>query len=37
MLRNYLKVAVRSLLRYRGYSAINIAGLAAGMACAVLI
>jgi len=37
MLRNYLKVAVRSLLRHRGYSAINIAGLAAGMACAVLI
>jgi len=37
MLKNYLKVAVRNLLRHRGYSAINIAGLAAGMACAILI
>ncbi|MBT4502773.1 MAG: ABC transporter permease, partial [Gemmatimonadetes bacterium] len=37
MWRNYLKVAVRNLVRHRGYSAINISGLAVGMACAVLI
>ncbi len=37
MLRNYLIVAVRNLLRHRGYSAINIAGLAIGMTCCILI
>ncbi|OGG45866.1 MAG: hypothetical protein A3F84_17065 [Candidatus Handelsmanbacteria bacterium RIFCSPLOWO2_12_FULL_64_10] len=37
MLRNYLTVAVRNLLRHKGYSAINIAGLAVGMACCILI
>ncbi len=29
--------AIRSLLRYKGYSFINIAGLAIGMACSILI
>ncbi len=37
MLRNYLTVAIRNLLRHKGYSAINIAGLAVGMACCILI
>ena len=37
MWKNYLTVAVRNLLRQKVYSLINIAGLAAGMACAVLI
>ncbi|GAB4022604.1 ABC transporter permease [Spirosoma koreense] len=37
MLRNYFKVAFRNLTKYRGYSAINIAGLATGMAVAMLI
>lgn len=37
MWSSYLKVAARSLLRHRGYSAINLAGLTAGLACAVLI
>ncbi|MCE7065636.1 ABC transporter permease [Dyadobacter sp. CY326] len=37
MLRNYLKIAVRNLLGNKGYSAINIGGLALGMAVAMLI
>ncbi|GAB3696727.1 ABC transporter permease [Spirosoma flavus] len=37
MLRNYLKLAFRNLARHKGYSAINIAGLAVGMAVAMLI
>jgi ABC-type antimicrobial peptide transport system permease subunit len=37
MFRNYLKVAFRNLWRSKGYSFINIAGLALGMASAVLI
>lgn len=37
MLKNYLKVAVRNLLRNKGFSAINIFGLAVGMASAMLI
>jgi len=37
MFKNYLTVAVRNLLRHKGYSAINIAGLAVGMACCFLI
>jgi putative ABC transport system permease protein len=37
MIRNYLTVAVRSLIRDRLYSAISIAGLAIGMACSLLI
>ena len=37
MLRNYLIVAVRNLMRHKGYSAINIVGLAVGMACCVLM
>ncbi len=37
MLTNYLKIALRTLRRHRAYSFINVAGLAVGMAAAVLI
>jgi putative ABC transport system permease protein len=37
MFKNYLKIAFRNLKRYKGYSLINIAGLALGMACFLLI
>jgi len=37
MLRNYLKMAWRSILKSKFYSIINILGLAAGMAVAMLI
>lgn len=37
MLRNYLKVAWRNLLKNKGFSFINIAGLAIGLACFILI
>lgn len=37
MLRNYLKIAFRNLLRNKGFSAINILGLSVGMASALLI
>jgi putative ABC transport system permease protein len=37
MLKNYLKIALRNLLRNKGFSAINIVGLAIGMASALLI
>lgn len=37
MFRNYFKVAFRSLIKNKGYTFINIAGLATGMAVALLI
>jgi ABC-type antimicrobial peptide transport system permease subunit len=37
MLRNYFKIAVRNLIKNKGYTFINIAGLATGMAVALLI
>src|SRR3982751_6841374 len=37
MFRNYLKTSIRNLWRNRGYSFLNIAGLAIGIACAALI
>lgn len=37
MLRNYLKIAFRTLIKNKGYSVINIGGLAVGMAVAMLI
>ena len=37
MIKNYLKVAFRNIRRYKGYSFINIAGLAIGLACCLLI
>ena len=37
MLKSYLKVAFRSLWKYKGFSAINIAGLAIGLACLLIL
>lgn len=37
MIRNYLKIALRNILRQKFYSAINLLGLAVGIACAVLL
>ncbi len=37
MFRNYLVIALRNIARHRLYSFINIAGLAVGLACAILI
>ncbi|WP_428654554.1 ABC transporter permease [Runella sp.] len=37
MIRNYFKIALRNLLKHKGYSFINIFGLATGMAVAMLI
>ncbi|WP_128546006.1 ABC transporter permease [Larkinella soli] len=37
MLRNYLKIAVRTLLRSKSFSAINILGLSVGMTCCMLL
>ncbi|QIP12907.1 FtsX-like permease family protein [Spirosoma aureum] len=37
MIRNYVKIAFRNLAKSKGYSFINITGLATGMACTVLI
>ena len=37
MLNNYLKVAFRHIQRHKGFSSINILGLAVGMACFILM
>ena len=37
MIKNYLKVAMRYLLRNKGYTSINILGLAIGITCCILI
>jgi len=37
MIKNYFKVAFRYLLRNKGYTTINILGLATGIACCILI
>ena len=37
MVRNYFKVALRSLWKNKKFSFINIFGLATGMACSLLI
>ncbi|HEX4270464.1 MAG TPA: ABC transporter permease [Rhizomicrobium sp.] len=37
MFRNYLVTALRNIVRHKLYSFINIAGLAVGLACAILI
>ncbi|MBC7935271.1 MAG: ABC transporter permease [Rhizobacter sp.] len=37
MLKNYFKIAWRNLIKSKGYTAINIGGLAVGMAVAMLI
>ena len=37
MIKNYFKVAFRNFIRYKGFSLINIIGLAIGIACSILI
>jgi putative ABC transport system permease protein len=37
MLKNFLKLALRSMWKQKGYSFLNIFGLALGMACSILI
>ena len=37
MLKNYLKVTIRNLLKHKTYSLINILGLSVGLACTILI
>jgi putative ABC transport system permease protein len=37
MLKNFLKVALRNLWKHKGYSFLNIFGLALGMTCSLLI
>ncbi|MBN2245712.1 MAG: ABC transporter permease, partial [Candidatus Aminicenantes bacterium] len=37
MFKNYLKTVLRNMNKYRGYTFINIAGLAFGLACFILI
>jgi hypothetical protein len=37
MIRNYIKIAFRTLLKNKVYSFLNIFGLAAGITCASLI
>src|ERR1700722_17320663 len=37
MLKNFFKVAIRNLWKQKGYSFLNIFGLAMGMACSLLI
>jgi putative ABC transport system permease protein len=37
MLKNYLTIALRTLMRHKGYSFINVFGLAIGITCCVLM
>ena len=37
MIKNYLKIAFRNIIRHKAFSLINIAGLAIGMACGIFI
>jgi len=37
VLKSYLKIALRSALKQKGYSFINVAGLSLGMACSILV
>jgi len=37
MIKNYIKIAWRNIIRHKGYSAINIAGLSVGIAACLLI
>ncbi len=37
MFRNYMKVTLRTIRRHKGFSFINIVGLAVGMACVIII
>ncbi len=37
MIKNYLKIALRTILKHRVFSAINLFGLAVGIACFIVI
>ena len=37
MWKNYTKVALRHIHKHKGYAALNILGLAVGLACCLLI
>ncbi|MBS1950284.1 MAG: Acidobacterial duplicated orphan permease [Cytophagales bacterium] len=37
MIRNYLKIAFRSLLKFKGYTLINLTGLSLGLMCGMVI
>ncbi len=37
MIKNYIKITLRNIFKHKGYALINIAGLAMGMACCLLI
>ena len=37
MIRNYLKIACRNLVRYKAYTTINILGLAIGLASVIML
>jgi putative ABC transport system permease protein len=37
MIKNYMKIAFRNLIKHKAFSLINISGLAIGMACCLLI
>lgn len=37
MIKNFIKIAWRNIKKHKGYSSINITGLAMGMACCILI
>ena len=37
MFKNYFKVALRNLLKHKGFSFINILGLSVGLTCCLLI
>ncbi|MEQ9299197.1 MAG: FtsX-like permease family protein [Cyclobacteriaceae bacterium] len=37
MIRNFLKTAIRSILKYKVYSTLNVIGLSLGIACAIVI
>lgn len=37
MFKNYLKIALRNIVRHKAFAAINIIGLAIGMACSIFI
>lgn len=37
MLQNYFKIAIRNIVKKRGYTLLNVAGLAIGMTCCLLL